>query len=270
MSRLTLKLKSRPESRVDLSGLIPVLAAGTTTRTLEQLPLSSSDKPMRLGDIFAISGTAGDDIAIEGGSDRLDGVGAGMRAGSITIDGDTGANTGMGMRGGKLEIRGSAGPFLASGMKGGIIHVSGSAGDYAGAVSAGHRFGMTGGNVIIDGNIGARAGDKMRRGLILVRGHTGDSAGSRMIGGTIVAESGFGATPGQLMRRGTLIGPRVERLLSTFADCGLHELVILSVMSRAWTRELGALAPKPFPAVVRRFAGDLAAIGKGEVLLTAA
>jgi formylmethanofuran dehydrogenase subunit C len=129
---------------------------------------------------------------------------------------------------------------------------------------------MTGGNVIVDGNIGARAGDKMRRGLILVRGTTGEAAGSRMIGGTIVAEGGLGPHAGQLMRRGTLIAPRVDRLMATFGDCGVHDLVILRLMSRGWLAELGPLAPKPFPPAVRRFAGDLAAIGKGEILLTAA
>jgi formylmethanofuran dehydrogenase subunit C len=91
-----------------------------------------------------------------------------------------------------------------------------------------------------------------------------------MVGGTIVAEGGFGAHAGQLMRRGTLIGPNATPMLATFGDCGLHELVILKVMERAWARELGELAPHPLPAVVRRFAGDLASIGKGELLLTAA
>ena len=121
--------------------------------------------------------------------------------------------------------------------------------------------------VIIDGNLGARAGDKMRRGLILVRGKTGDVAGSRMVGGTIVAEGGFGANAGQLMRRGTLIGPSVSRMLSTFGDCGVHDLVILKVMARAWAKELGPLAPKALPQAVRRFAGDLAAIGKSSCCL---
>ncbi len=266
MSQLTLKLKAAPSGRIDLSGLAPALAAGATASAISQLPVAHG---VRLSDIFTVSGTTGGTVTISGGSERLDGVGAGLTGGTLVVAGDVGANAGVGMKGGKLEIRGSAGPYLASGMKGGIIHVTGNAGDHIGGVAAGHRFGMTGGNVIIDGNIGARAGDKMRRGLILVRGKTGDAAGSRMIGGTIVAESGFGTNAGQLMRRGTLIGPKVERMSSTFADCGVHELVILSVMSRAWTRELGTLAPKPIPRTVRRFAGDLAAIGKGEVLITA-
>jgi formylmethanofuran dehydrogenase subunit C len=44
--------------------------------------------------------------------------------------------------------------------------------------------------------------------------------------------------------------------------------VILKVMARGWAKELGALAPRAIPATVRRFAGDLATIGKGELLLT--
>lgn len=266
MSHLTLKLKSAPAIRIDLSGLSPALAAGSSASALALLTIAPAT---RLGDLFAITGTTGGDMTITGSTDRIDGIGAGLTSGTLTVEGDAGANAGLAMRGGKLIIHGNAGPYLASGMKAGIIHVTGQAGDFAGGVASGKRFGMTGGSVIIDGNIGTRAGDKMRRGLILVRGKTGEAAGSRMVGGTIVAEGGFGPHAGQLMRRGTMIGPKVERMSSTFADCGLHELVILAIMSRAWAHDLGPLAPKPLPAKVRRFAGDLASIGKGEILLTA-
>lgn len=268
MAHLTLKLKAEPVSRIDLSGLAPALSMGASLADVEKLTVGTGATPLRLGDIFAVSGSPGDSVIIEGGSDRLDGVGALMTAGTFILEGDAGHMAGHGMVGGKLEIHGSAGSYLGCGLRAGLIHVTGSAGDFTGAVTAGHRFGMTGGTIVIDRDCGTRAGDKMRRGLILVRGHTAALAGSRMIGGTIIAESGFGATPGQLMRRGTLIGPHTERLLSTFADCGLHELVILRVMARAWARELGRFAPKPFSYAVRRFAGDLATIGRGELLLT--
>jgi formylmethanofuran dehydrogenase subunit C len=90
-----------------------------------------------------------------------------------------------------------------------------------------------------------------------------------MIGGTIWAEQGFGAAAGLLLRRGTLIGPTVDGMLPTFADAGKHELVILRVLSRYLAATLGALAPRPLPASVRKFSGDLATIGKGEILITA-
>jgi formylmethanofuran dehydrogenase subunit C len=158
---------------------------------------------------------------------------------------------------------------LASGLKGGLITVKGSAGDYAGGMLAGERFGAVGGTVVVDGNIGARAGDRMRRGLILARGTFGSSAGARMVGGTLWTEQGFGAWPGPLLRRGTLIGPRVEKMLPTFGDCGRHDLVILRILNRYLAETLGPLAPKALPGVVRRYGGDLATIGKGEILLTA-
>ena len=269
MSRLTLTLKAAPDSRITLAGLIPAISAGQSAAQLAMLIVGGGITPIRLGDVCTVSGSTGGDIALDGSSSRIDGVGAGLAGGTFTVTGDVGNTAGQGMRGGRLEIAGSAGGYLASGMKGGVIHVTGSAGDFAGAVGTGKRFGMTGGSVIIDGNLGARAGDKMRRGLILVRGKTGEAAGSRMVGGTIVAEGGFGPRPGALMRRGTLIGPRVEQMLSTFADCGVHDLVIMKVMARGWAHELGAQSPRAFPAQVRRFAGDLATIGKGELLLTA-
>ena len=129
---------------------------------------------------------------------------------------------------------------------------------------------MIGGIVVVEGNVGARAGDKMRRGTVIVRGKTGPVAGSRMIGGTIWAEGGFGVEPGLMMRRGTLIGSGVERLLPTFVDCGNHDLVIVRILSRYLKATLGDLAPKPMPLFVRKIAGDMATIGKGEILLPAA
>jgi formylmethanofuran dehydrogenase subunit C len=61
----------------------------------------------------------------------------------------------------------------------------------------------------------------------------------------------------------------VDELLPTFADCGRHDLVVLRILSRSLAETLGPLAPKALPAIVRKLAGDLATIGKGEILLTA-
>ena len=127
---------------------------------------------------------------------------------------------------------------------------------------------MIGGVVHISGDVGERAGDRMRRGSIIVKGRFGPSAGSRMMGGTLWTETGFGAGPGPLMRRGTLIGPAVERLLPTFVDAGFHDLNVLRLISRYFAETLGDLAPPPLPDKVRRISGDLATIGKGEILLT--
>ena len=144
----------------------------------------------------------------------------------------------------------------------------GTAGDFAGAPRSGDKQGMAGGTVVIEGNVGERAGDRMRRGTIITRGTFGPAAGSRMMGGTLWTEQGFGPGPGPLLRRGTLIGPKAEHILATYADCGAHDLVILRIMNRYFAEDLGPHAPKPLPPTVRRYAGDLASLGKGEILLT--
>jgi formylmethanofuran dehydrogenase subunit C len=136
--------------------------------------------------------------------------------------------------------------------------VTGSVGAHLGGVRAGERFGMRGGWVVIEGDAAERAGDRMRRGIVVVRGRCGPCTGSRMMGGTIIAVQGFGADAGVLLRRGTLIGPSVARLLPTFVDCGSHELNFLRLLDRELAQALG-----------RRLAGDMATIGKGEILLGA-
>jgi len=266
---LTLKASAAAGERFDFSGLTPdVLAAGGPA--LASRVVGTTRAAARLGDAFAIRhGGSPADIVIETGGATIDGIGAKHKAGRLIVVGNAGSHAGVGMRGGKIEIRGDAGSHLGAGLSGGVIHVSGRAGDGAGALVAGGRFGMTGGTLVIDGDCGARAGDKMRRGLILVRGNAGPLAGSRMLGGTILVEGTLGGDAGRLMRRGTILAAKAQSLPATFADCGVHDLVILKVMARAYAAELGDLAPKFLPSVVRRYAGDLATIGRGELLLPA-
>jgi formylmethanofuran dehydrogenase subunit C len=269
MSGLTFRLSAAPDERLDLSQLTPGRLASMPLANMLRLVVGTSKRGLTVGDLFAVSGKPGDTVRIEGGSSRLDFVGAELDKGTVIVEGDVGVGAGRNMKGGRLEIRGDAGALLASALSGGLIFVKGSAGSQVGGLSPGDKFGMTGGLVVIEGQAGDRAGDRMRRGTILVRGRVGAFAGSRMVGGTIWTELGFGADPGLLMRRGSLIGPAVDKMLPTFADSGKHDLVILRVLSRYLTATLGPLAPRPLSGTVRKFAGDLATIGKGEILLTA-
>lgn len=269
MSGLSFRLKADPGERLNIAALTPGRLRGLANAEISALVVGGSKRHLTVGDVFDVAGDAGDTVNIHSGTATLDFAGAEMDSGTLNIDGDAGAYAGRKMRGGKLEVRGNAGNYLASGMSGGMIHITGSAGDNLGGVLSGDRFGMIGGTVVVGGSIGARAGDKMRRGTIIVKGKTGDGAGTRMIGGTIWAEGGFGAVPGYMMRRGTLIGSTVERLLPTFVDCGRHDLLIVRILSRHLKATLGDLAPKPMPLFVQRIAGDMATIGKGEILLPA-
>ncbi len=269
MSGLVLRLRAPLDERIDLSGLVAAARAPSAATTLARLPVGGGRQPIELGDVFHVSGDGGDRIVIDGSSGLVDGVGAGLDGGEMIVEGDVGQGAARGMRAGRLDIRGSSGHHLASGLRGGVVAVTGSAGDLLGAALPGERFGMAGGTVVVGGGIGARAGDRMRRGTIVVHGKVGAAAGARMMGGTIWTDGGFGDGPGPLLRRGTLIGAAAARLLATFGDCGAHDMVVLRILNRHLATTLGPLAPRPLPAKVRRLAGDLATIGKGEILLTA-
>lgn len=269
MSTLSFSLRAAPTQALDLSALVPSKLAGLPLGDIERLSLGDNPNGPLIGDVFAVSGTPGEAIAISGGSPFLDYVGAGLDGGSITVEGPVGAYAARGMKSGKITIGGDAGAYLASIATGGVVHVKGSAGDFLGGTRPGDRFGMLGGTVLVDGSVGTRAGERMRRGVVVAKGKFGTAAGSRMVGGTLWTESGFGARPGPLLRRGTLIGPSVDEVLPTFADCGRIDPVILRILSRYIAETLGPLAPKPLPPMVRKLAGDRATIGKGEILLTA-
>jgi formylmethanofuran dehydrogenase subunit C len=269
MSALSFTLRAPLHGAVDLSGLTPATLAGLSAGEIARIALGDGPEAPHAGDIFDIAGTPGETIAIRGSSPFLDSIGTRLDAGSIVVEGSVGNYAGRLMKGGRLEILGDAGAYLGSGATGGLIHVQGSAGDFLGGARSGDKFGLLGGTVVVDGNVGERAGERMRRGIIVARGAFGPAAGSRMVGGTLWTETGFGPRPGTLLRRGTLIGPKADELLPTFSDCGRHDLVVLRILNRHVAETLGPLAPKPLPGLVRKLAGDLATIGKGEILLTA-
>ena len=267
MSAIRLQLRHAPAGRIDLAGLNPGTVSRLAIKEIERLALGR-DAKLKVGDVFKVSGSPGATVAIETGGAGLDYVGRALSGGTLVVEGDVGAYAGEAMSGGRLEIRGNAGAFLGTGMTDGVVTVGGSAGDNLGSAIPGEKFGMLGGTVHVGGSIGARAGERMRRGVVVVKGASGASTGSRMVGGTFVVEGGLGDGPGPLMRRGTLIAPSARSLLATFNDCGRHDLRFLGILHRYLADVLGSLAPKPFPAMVRRYAGDMATIGKGEILLT--
>lgn len=265
MSGLRLRLKAAPAGRLDLSCLQPLALTAHTAEDAARLPFEDGT----LGELFEIESIADETmLELTGTTAACDGIGEGLSSGTIIVEGDAGQYAGRLMKGGRLDIQGSAGGYLGAGMKGGLVTVGGAAGDFVGGLLSGDKFGMAGGVICVGGDVGARAGDRMRRGTIVVKGKTGVAAGSRMAGGTIWAEGGFGPGAGPLMRRGTLIGPKAEQMLATFSDCGEQDMVFLRLISRFVAAELGAMAPPALPARIRRYAGDMATIGKGEVLLT--
>ena len=266
---LVFTLRGRPEQRLDLSGLVPQRLAGLAEAEIEKLELHTTRQRVVVGDVFRLRRGDPQCLRIEGSCDRLDRIGEQMAGGEIVVEGDAGARAGRLMTGGRLTVMGSAGPWAASAMKGGAIEISGDVGDRLGGPVAGEVAGMRGGTVVVHGRAGERAGDRLRRGTIVVEGSAGAYAGSRMIAGTLVVLGRTGPLPGYLMQRGTIVlGDRSEELAATFIDCGVHDLVALRLMAgflAGHSTRAGRLLKKP----LRRFAGDMAALGKGEIFLRA-
>ncbi len=267
MRPLTFVTRAAPGQRLDLSLLTPGALAGKSAAEIAQIELQTTRERVTAGDIFRIRmGDAGR-IVIEGGAERFDRVGMGLNAGSLLVEGDVGVEAGRAMSGGTLTIRGSAGPFAASGMKGGTMEVAGDVGERLAGPLAGETFGMTGGVVHVRGAAGARAGDRLRRGVVLIEGRAGPYAGSRMIAGTLAIGGEAGDLPGYLMNRGTIVlGGGTTMLSPTFGDCGAFELLATRLLAN-FVAPTSARIARLMRRPMRRLAGDLAALGKGEILL---
>jgi formylmethanofuran dehydrogenase subunit C len=266
---LVFTLRERPDQRLDLSALVPARLAGLTEAEIGKIELQTTRQRVVVGDMFRVSmGDAGH-IRIEASCDRLDRIGQDMTGGQIVVEGDAGARAGRLMKGGRLMVRGSAGPWAASGMKGGAIEIFGDVAERLGGPIAGEVAGMRGGVVLVHGRAGERAGDRLRRGTIIVEGDAADYAGSRMIAGTLAVLGRTGRLPGYLMTRGTIIlGDKSEELSPTFVDCGVHDLVALRLMASFFggvSARAGRLLRRP----LRRLAGDMATLGKGEIFAQA-
>lgn len=267
MKPLVLTLRQRLDQRLDLSALVPHRLANMTEAEIARIAISTTRRLITVGDAFRVRTGDVESIRIEDADDRLDQIGEGLTGGEIIVEGDVGNQAGRLMAAGRLTIKGSAGAWAGSGMRGGLIEVAGDAGDRLGGPLAGEIAGMRGGVIVVRGNAGAAVADRVRRGTIIVEGRVGPHPGSRMIAGTLIVARTAGPLPGYLMRRGTIVlGEGSERLSPTFLDCGVHDLLALRLMT-AFVREHSRRAAVVLGRPLRRFAGDMAVLGKGEIFV---
>jgi formylmethanofuran dehydrogenase subunit C len=267
MTPLTFRLRDASEQRLDLSPLTPQRLVGKSEREISNIELQTTRRVVRVGDLFDFSSGSPEHIVFEGGSEKFDRVGEGMHAGSITIDGDIGNTAGREMAGGRLTINGDSGHWTASGMTGGLIEISGDVGDRLGGPLAGEIEGLNGGMVVARGRAGARAADRLRRGVLIIEGDAGEDAGSRMLAGTLIVCGSASARTGYLMRRGTIVlGVSRGSLGPTFVDCGGQQLTAHRLIA-AYVRDASLRAAELLRGSLRRFAGDTAVLGKGEIFV---
>lgn len=268
MSALTLVLKNELKQRVDMSPLVCHLLQNLTVCDIAGLTLQQGKAKVRVDALFELSGRDTQTIVIKQSSAKLDFIGKALNGGSITVEGNAGAYCGMGMKTGSITVHGDVGIFAACEMKQGLLTVHGNAGDFLGGALPGNKMGMKGGTVLVKGNVGERAGDHLCRGLILIEGDAGDYCGSRMTAGTIAVMGKVGNHLGYAMRRGTLLLWQAAKIPPMFNDCGSHTLAFLPLLFASFKQFDSKFADSANSFVrVQRYGGDMAEMGRGEILL---
>jgi formylmethanofuran dehydrogenase subunit C len=269
MTALTFTLKTASKQRIDAAPLTPDRLAGKPLEDIGAILLQTGNRQLRADELFAIEGDDAGSVIFKGATGKLDYVGLGLSQGEIRVEGDAGSYVGMQMKGGKLTVSGTVGAYAACEMKDGNLCIGGNAGDFLGACLPGNKKGMAGGVVIVKGDAGDRVGDHMRRGAILIEGNAGSYLGSRMTAGTIAVLGTTGEHIGFAMGRGTLLLARAPAAIpSTFNDCGTHTLNFIPLLLKGFAGLDTRFAEMCDQLKrVRRYAGDMCSLGKGEILV---
>lgn len=248
-AEVTLTLRAALRRRVDAS---PV--AWSALRGLDATAIAAQEVWIEgegravLGDLFDVSGTPAPRIRLVGDLALMDGIGTGLSAGELVVEGDVGRYLGRRMSGGSIDLRGNAG-----------LH--------AGGADPGAKRGMTGGEIIIRGSAGPMLGAGLRRGLIAVQRDAGESAGRAMLAGSILVFGSLGVNPGLFSKRGSIVAfgahspPAAYRYACTYRPP--HMRVTLGYLK---SRYQVPVTSRQVDGAYRRYSGDLAELGAGEIL----
>ncbi len=261
---IVLTLKEEPSVPLEAEMLSPDITAGRTNDEIRALPVYLGKRQRRVDDFFTVEGEASEQVEIRGDARRVKWIGRGMTRGRITVQGHAGMHLGAYMKGGDIEVSGDAGDWVGAEMSGGSIRVRGNAGGQVGAAYRGSASGMTDGTIIVDGSAGLEVGMRMKRGIIVVGQPVRDFAGLQMKGGTIVLCRGAELRTGAWMNRGTIVTLAPIQLLPTFAYACTYHPTFLPLYARYLSAfGLAIRGDENY----RRYTGDAAVPGKGEILV---
>jgi formylmethanofuran dehydrogenase subunit C len=246
---ITARLRAPLTARADFGAVLAGSWAGLGTADLARRPVGlDGDRTVPLGDLFEITGAPAGRITFQGDLGQANRLGAGLGEGEVVVDGNIGHETGIAMSGGSIEVRGDAGARTG------------------GAETDGRR-GMTGGELLVRGSAGVEPGTRMRRGLLVVAGDVAGRAGPGMIAGTVVVFGSAGPAPGRWSKRGSIVAlgpidiPPTYRYACTYQPDHLR-LTLLRLRARYGL----ALDQRHLTGFYRRYSGDLAELGRGEIL----
>jgi formylmethanofuran dehydrogenase subunit C len=246
---LLARLKSGLTERGDFGEVLSSPWATLSAREVAERPVYlERTGRVRLGDLFELTGEAGGKIRFAGSLSNADRVAAGLTEGEVTIEGSVGQEAGLALAGGSLDIEGDAGPR-------------------AGAAPLGYKRGMTAGELIVRGSAGPEAGAGMRRGLLVIAKSAGERTGLGMIAGTVVILGTAGRETGLWSKRGSVVAlGRITPPATYVLACTYQPTLLRLLLSRLSSRYGLAVQRKHLNGFYRRYSGDMAEVGKGEIL----
>ncbi len=261
------RLKRQPEVPLEAEVLSPDVVAKLSNSEIRSLTVYHGKRQLPLGEFFDVAGERSEDLEIHGDLKKVRWIGRAMSRGRIEVRGSVGMHLGAYMSGGRIEVHGDASDWVGAEMKNGFIHVHGNAGGQIGAAYRGALSGMRNGTILVDGSAGLEVGMRMRRGTIVLGGPARDFAGLQMKGGTLVLLGGAELRTGAWMKRGTILSMKPLQLMPTFAFCAAYNPTFVR-MYGLHLRQFGVQMPYAADeGGYRRYAGDLAVPGKGEILV---
>ena len=250
MSGLIARLKASLRQRADFSEVLAGSWKTSSAGEMARRPVHlERDGLVPLGDLFDVGGEPNGSIRFLGDLGLADRLGAGLSEGAVVVEGAVGSEAGLALSGGLLDIHGEAGPR-------------------AGAAPLGFKRGMTGGELIIRGSAGDGAGAGMRRGVIVIAGRAGQQTGLGMIAGTVVVFGSAGADSGLWSKRGSLVGlGRISPPASYSYACTFQPVYLRLLLMRLKVGYGLPVRPRHLNGRYRRYSGDMAELGKGEILV---
>lgn len=268
---MKLNLKSSVTARIDATMLTPEYCHSLSEKQLTKKTLPSSQGEIAIGDLFKIEKDSSESLLISGDCEQFDYIGAKLHDNQIKVEGSVGDYAAATMRGGRLEIIGDAGHYTACGMSSGTVIIEGDAGNATGGASIGAVQGMRGGSVLVLGDAGDRTANLMRRGLVVVRGNNGNYAAANMKAGNLVVLKKNGNYCAYGMQRGSILlgnASYAENLGDTFINQPYnYNMDFLILLYKHMEQLSPTLQNLPRKKLIRRYIGDLAVGGKGEVLV---
>jgi formylmethanofuran dehydrogenase subunit C len=201
-----------------------------------------------LGEVCDVKGEPAGRIRFEGDLSPVDRLAAGLTEGEVVVDGNLGGGAGAGMAGGSVEITGDAG--LGTG----------------GATLEARR-GMTGGEIVVHGSVGGEAGSRMRRGMVVVGRDAGADAGFGIIAGSVIILGGATGEVGLWSKRGSIVALGAVSVPITYRyACTYRPPHLRVTLRRLRARYSLPVEERHLTGLYRRYSGDLADLGRGEIL----